>query len=43
MKLVQKTKKYKPTFAVCHTCFIKYDMVKYGVSCPACKKKDKKN
>jgi len=33
----------KPVYAQCHTCFKKYDMVEWGVSCPSCSKTENKN
>ncbi|MEK6953331.1 MAG: hypothetical protein AABX29_10060 [Nanoarchaeota archaeon] len=32
-------KQIQPVYAQCHICYKKYDMVRYGVSCPGCKDK----
>ena len=38
-----KSQQTSPVYAQCHICYKKYDMVRYGVSCPGCKdKSDKK-
>ena len=36
-----KLKHIKPILAQCHICYKKYDMVRWGVSCPTCKDKPK--
>jgi Zn finger protein HypA/HybF involved in hydrogenase expression len=37
---MQQLKHIKPVYAQCPNCFKKYDMVEWGVRCPACKDKD---
>ncbi|MFA5174544.1 MAG: hypothetical protein WC438_05170 [Candidatus Pacearchaeota archaeon] len=36
---IQKSIIQKPIYAQCYKCYIKYNMVKFGVNCPICSKK----
>lgn len=39
--MVTQLQLQKPVIAQCHSCWKKYDMVKWGVQCPTCKDKPK--
>ena len=40
-KMKHKIKTIKPMYAQCYKCAIKYDLTRFGTSCPICRNKEK--